>query len=252
MKFRIVPSTSDGRQQLLTTYLINETLAIDAGAIAVGLSKDEQLRIGSIVITHAHLDHILSLPLFVTDLFEDIGDPVDVYLTDSDFEAVNKYLFNPRVWIGLETLKNSRTELLRFHTIKSGQAFIAEGLKITPVPVNHTVLTQGLLIEDDYSALLFTSDTGPTDQIWETANKCEKLRAIFIDLSFPNTYTELARISGHHSPETLLEELPKIRPDIDVYGVHLKAAYREAIVEEVRGLNIPRLKVAEIDVNYHF
>ncbi len=39
MKFRIIPSTADGRVQLLTTYLINDTLAIDAGALAIGLSR---------------------------------------------------------------------------------------------------------------------------------------------------------------------------------------------------------------------
>ena len=97
MRFKIVPSTADGRQQLLTTYLINDTLAIDAGAIAIGLDQQAQLKIRSIVITHSHLDHIFSLPLYLTDLFDEIREPVAVYATPSDFEAVKKYLFNERV-----------------------------------------------------------------------------------------------------------------------------------------------------------
>ena len=94
MKFRIIPSTADGRVQLLTTYLINDTLAIDAGAIAIGLSREEQLRIRSIIITHTHLDHIFSLPLYLTDLFEEIREPVRLYATQSDFDALRQYIFN--------------------------------------------------------------------------------------------------------------------------------------------------------------
>ncbi len=252
MRFKIVPSTQDGRRQLLTTYLINETLAIDAGAIAIGLSPEEQLRLRSIVITHTHLDHIISLPLFVTDLFDRLREPIKIYATQSDFDALRQYIFNPRVWISIETLNNEGAELLSFHPIRSGESFITEGLKITPIPVTHTVLTHGLLIEDEKTALLFTSDTGATDRIWQVAAECEKLRAVFIDLSFPNRLTELARVSCHHSPATLLEEMPKIKPGVEVYAVHLKAAYRDQVAAEITALDDPRIAVAEIGREYDF
>jgi cAMP phosphodiesterase len=237
---------------LLTTYLINETLAIDAGAIAIGLSVEEQLRLRSIIITHAHLDHIISLPLFITDLFDELRAPIQIYATPSDFEALQQYLFNPRVWITLETLKNSQTELLVFHPIIAGESFTAENLKITPIPVTHTVLTHGLLVEDEKTAILFTSDTGATERIWKIAAECDKLRAVFIDLSFPNKLTELARVSCHHSPVTLLEEMPKIKPGVNIYAVHLKAAYRDQVAAEIAELNDPRIIVAEVGREYEF
>lgn len=252
MKFKIVPSTQDGRHQLLTTYLINDTLAIDAGAIAIGLNVEEQLRLRSIIITHAHLDHILSLPLFITDLLDELREPINVYATPSDFEALQQYIFTPRVWVTLETLKNPWTDLISFHPIRSGESFFAEGLKITPIPVTHTVLTHGLLVEDEKTALLFTSDTGTTDHIWQIAAKCDKLRAVFIDMSFPNRLTELARLSCHHSPMTLLTELPKIKPEVQVYCVHLKVAYRDQVAAEIADLNDPRIAVAEVGREYEF
>jgi cAMP phosphodiesterase len=252
VRIKIVPSTHSGRHQLLTTYLINDTLAIDAGAIAIGLSHEEQLRIRSIIITHTHLDHIFSLPLYLTNLFDEIDEPVRLYATQSDFEALRRHIFNPRMWIDLETMKNSRTELLEFHPMKSGESFIAEGLKITPIPVTHTVLTHGLIVEDESSAILFTSDTGATDRIWEGARDKDKLRAVFIDLSFPNRMTELARLSQHHSPETLLDELSKIKPGVPVYAVHIKAAYLDQVVEELEALDDPRIVVAEIGREYEF
>lgn len=252
MKFKIVPSTHDGQRQLLTSYLINDTLAIDAGALAIGLTKQEQMRVRSVIITHAHLDHIISLPLFLTDLFEELREPVNVFATQSDFEAILEHLFTSRVWIPVEAMKNSHTHLITHHQIRSGEAFVAEGLKITPVPVTHTVLTHGLIVEDDQCALLFTSDTGATQRIWELTRDFKKLRAVFIDLSFPNNLTELARVSCHHSPETLLEELHKINPDVPVYGVHLKAAYREQVKSEIASIAHPRIEIAEVGREYEF
>ncbi|MDX2030950.1 MAG: MBL fold metallo-hydrolase [Blastocatellia bacterium] len=252
MRFKIVPSTADGRQQLLTTYLINDTLAIDAGAIAIGLDQQAQLKIRSIVITHSHLDHIFSLPLYLTDLFDELREPVAIYATPSDYEAIKKYLFHERVWIPLHTMRNDHTELIAHHPIRAGESFMTEGLKITPVAVTHTILTHGLLVEDDRDALLFTSDTGPTDAIWQLARECDKLRAIFIDLSFPSRLTWLARTSCHHSPETLVEELPKIGRDIPIYAIHLKPAYRDQVVAELEALQNPRIRVAEIGREYEF
>ncbi|MGH9844180.1 MAG: MBL fold metallo-hydrolase [Blastocatellia bacterium] len=253
MRFRIVPSTSAGRRQLLTSYLINDTLAIDAGAIAIGLSHQEQLRIRSIIITHAHLDHIFSLPLFLTDLFDELREPVKIYATASDYDAVRQHLFNSRVWIPLDTMRNAHTALVSHQPFRSGESFVAEGLKITPVPVTHTVLTHGLIVEDDQSALLFTSDTGATESIWQTARQHKNLRAVFIDVSFPNRLTGLARASGHHSPATLLEELPKLlHPDAKIYAVHLKAAYRDEVAAELVALDHPRIMVAEVGREFIF
>jgi ribonuclease BN (tRNA processing enzyme) len=252
VKFKIVPSTRDGRRQLLTSYLINDSLAIDAGALAIGLSPEEQLRIRSIVITHAHLDHILSLPLYLTDLFDELREPVNVYATESDFMAVQRHLLTDRVWITLETMKNSHTELIAYHPIKTGESFFAEGLKITPIPVTHTILTHGLIVEDERSALLFTSDTSATERIWQLAQEQNNLRAVFIDLSFPNRLTDLARVSGHHSPMTLLEELPKIKSDVPIFAVHLKAAYRDQVEAEINALAHPRIRIAEVGREYEF
>ena len=252
MRVRIVPSTRDGRHQLLTSYLINKTLAIDAGALSIGLTQEEQRALRAIIITHTHLDHTATLPMLLTDLFDELRRPIALYATQSDFDALVKYIFNPRIWITIETLRNEHTALVEHRPMRAGEPFDVEGLTILPVQVTHTVLTHGLLVEDEKSAVLFTSDTGATEKIWEVANACAKLKAVFIDLSFPNALTELARVSEHHSPETLLDEMKKLRSDIAVYGVHLKAPYRDRIIAEVNTLNDPRLTIAEVGRDYDF
>jgi ribonuclease BN (tRNA processing enzyme) len=150
-------------------------------------------------------------------------------------------------------MRNAHTALIAHQPFRSGEKFMAEGLRITPVAVTHTVLTHGLIVEDEQTALLFTSDTGPTERIWELARRHPKLRAVFIDISYPNRLTELARVSGHHSPETLLEELPKmLRPGIMIYAVHLKAAYRDRVAAELAALDHPQIAVAEVGRHYSF
>src|SRR5262249_27180346 len=152
----------------------------------------------------------------------------------------------------LDSMRNEHTELISYQQIKSEETFIAEGLKITPIAVSHTVLTHGLIVEDDRVALLFTSDTGATDHIWHKANDCEKLRAVFVDISFPNRLTDLARISCHHSPATFQEELPKLKSKVQIFAVHLKAPYREEVEREIAALKNPRITVAEIGREYKF
>jgi ribonuclease BN (tRNA processing enzyme) len=252
LRVKIVPSTLDGRHQLLTSYLVNETVAIDAGAIAIGMSIEEQLRLRAIVITHAHLDHIISLPIFITDLFDELREPIELFATPSDFAAMREHLFNPRVWIPFEILKNQHTELLIHRPDHPSESFQVEGLRITPIPVSHTVLTHAMLVEDDQSAVLFTSDTSATEKIWQIANECEKLRAVLIDLSFPSQLTQLAHISHHHSTTTLYEEMEKLRPGVTVYAIHLKTPYRERIIEEIAAHGDPRLVVAEVGREYEF
>jgi mRNA degradation ribonuclease J1/J2 len=237
---------------LLTSYLINDTLAVDAGALSIGLTREEQLRLRSIVITHTHFDHVASLPFLFMDLFEDLREPIKLFATPADFDALQTHLFNPRMWVGLEILKNEHTELLAHEPMAAGRSFTAEGLRLTPIPVTHTILTHGLLVEDETSAVFFTSDTSATERAWQAVNDCAKLRAVFIDLSFPNRLTELARVSCHHSPETLIEEMEKIHPDATVYAIHLKTPYRDQITAEVEVLNHPRLVIAEVGREYQF
>ena len=45
-----------------TAFLIDGTIAIDAGGLTGGLTIDEQAGIDTILLTHYHFDHISDLP----------------------------------------------------------------------------------------------------------------------------------------------------------------------------------------------
>ena len=46
----------------LTSLLINDTIALDAGSLAQTLTIERQEAVRSILLTHSHLDHTLGLP----------------------------------------------------------------------------------------------------------------------------------------------------------------------------------------------
>ena len=52
-----------------TSYLIDESLLIDAGSVASGLDIQDQLKIDHILISHAHLDHTKDLAFICDNCF---------------------------------------------------------------------------------------------------------------------------------------------------------------------------------------
>ena len=65
----------------LTTFLIDGESALDAGALTDALPLSAQRRVRRVFLTHAHFDHIASLPLLMENLYGQ-ATPLEVPLTD--------------------------------------------------------------------------------------------------------------------------------------------------------------------------
>jgi ribonuclease BN (tRNA processing enzyme) len=104
--------------------------------------------------------------------------------------------------------------------------------------VNHTIPTVGYLIDDGKNAFAFTGDTYITDSFWENIQRSERLRAVIIETSFPNSLEEVARITGHLTPRLLNEEIKKLnRDEVKVYISHIKPLYKKELVKELKSLS---------------
>ena len=119
---------------------------------------------------------------------------------------------------------------------------------MTAIRVNHIVPAVGFILRDGDSALLYSGDTSETRRIWEVGAKETRLKAAFIETSFPNDFRDLAKVSGHLTPEMLAREFVKLgRPDLPLYIYHLKPSYRAMIKSELLRLGLPNLSVLEED-----
>jgi cAMP phosphodiesterase len=254
MKVRLLPSNvaRPADVQTLTSFLLNDKVVIDGGSIGFSLPPHDQIGIRHFVVTHTHADHIASLPMMIADLYTFLVEPMMIYGVEQVIHDLKEHVFNNRIWPDFTRipLPDGSGPTLEMVTVEEGKPFETQGLKITPIEVNHPVLCTGLLVEDGEVSLAFTSDTYKTDRFWEEANRLENLRAVFVDVSFPSTEEALAERSGHLTPASLYEEMAKIEGDPTIYAVHIKPFFRTAVVDEIAGLGHPRIKVAEINQDY--
>jgi ribonuclease BN (tRNA processing enzyme) len=229
----------------MTCLLFDDAIALDAGSLSQALPIERQRQVQSIVLTHSHMDHTNSLPFFIENVFGNLREAVDIYASAPTIYAIRKNLFNNDVWPDFTRLPNHLLPAMRFHELVEGTTVEIEGLRFTPVPVNHPVPTFGYLIEDGRSALLWSSDTGPTKRLWEVANAAENLKGVWVDVSFENALQPIADVSGHLTPQTLAAELRQLENGAPVLLHHLKPPSIARIHEEVGALARPGLGFLE-------
>jgi ribonuclease BN (tRNA processing enzyme) len=251
VKIQLLPSSFDSQgrasvEQRLTCFLIDDCVAVDAGSIAIALSDDQRRTVRDVIVTHPHLDHIASLPIFVDDLFSEVQSPIRIHATQEVIDLLDRDVFNDNVYPRFPELKNQYGHVLTYVPFRTKEEFRVAHLKIKAVAVNHIVPTVGLVVSDEKATVAFSSDTAKTDGFWDMVNSADRLDALFIEASFPNSMAVLAETSGHLTPATLSEELRKFSHNgTDILTVHLKAAYRAQVKEELDALGVPRLSVME-------
>jgi len=217
------------------SFALNGKLLLDAGSVTSVLRLSEQRRISSILVTHTHLDHIKGIPFLVANLVaEGFHEPVNIISTSWVIEGIKFHLFNDALWPDFTVLPTAESPVLKFTSIEPGVDFSVQDFIIRAIPVNHTVPAVGYIIRQGRSVILYTGDTGPTERIWEEANKLKDLKAVIVESSFPNRLRAMAEDSGHLTPIMLKRELKKLnRKDIPILLAHMKPQYLGLIRKEV-------------------
>lgn len=252
MKVMLVPSSvgQDAKNQYLTSYLINDTVAIDAGSIGLLPDVADQARIRHVFLSHSHIDHVASLPIFLENIYATHEDCVRVFCSSETEASLQQHLFNGVIWPDFIELSRDIFPFLKVVHIESGEPIEVDGLRITPVSVDHTVPTFAFIIEDDTTAIAIVTDTGPTTEIWERINALPHLRAVFLDVSFPDSMHELADISKHLTPKTFANEVEKIRTGTRILVVHVKPAFQETMKAELGDLHLANMELCIPKIAY--
>ena len=251
MQIQLLPSSFDSQggaspAQRLTCFVIDDRVTIDAGSLGIALNDAQQRTVRDVVVTHPHMDHIASLPIFVDDLFGELREPIRIHATTEVIELLKADVFNDTVYPKFDQLKNSYGHVMQYVPFEVGREFAVAHLTCTAIPVNHIVPTVGLLVSDGQTTVAFSSDTAETEEFWEVVNRAKKLHALFIEASFPDSMDGLAKASKHLTPATLRQELTKLTHNgMDILAVHVKPAHRETVIAELNQLNISKLKVME-------
>jgi ribonuclease BN (tRNA processing enzyme) len=252
MKIKILPSSVDREPfQFAATYLIDDTIAVDAGSLGF-CSLAQQQRVRHVVLSHSHLDHINSLPLFLDNVYSPGPQCPIVYGSASVLECLTKHFFNEKIWPDIARLSREETPFAEFVELQHARPIEIDGIRLTPVELNHVVPCFGFLIESDNAAVVLVSDTGPTGELWALAKGCRRLRAVFLESAFPNSYAWLADKAKHLTPDMLLKEYQKLGRDVPLVAIHIKPAFYDQVVQELQQLGLPALSIGEPNREYEF
>jgi cAMP phosphodiesterase len=236
----------------MTSFLVNDTVALDAGWVSAALSLKEQVKVKDILISHSHLDHTCALPFLIDNNFSAPGFSLRIYAVKEVIASMKNHLFNNTTWPDFTCLPNNLTPVLRLIEITPEQGFTINGLKFKAVPVTHIVPTTGFIVEDKRGVIAFSSDTGPTHRFWEVVNGIKKLKAVITETSFPNDLHELARVSGHLTPSLLDQELDKLKRDVPVYLYGAKPKHLKILRQQIKALKRKNLHLLVQGKTYTF
>ncbi|MEZ5347128.1 MAG: 3',5'-cyclic-nucleotide phosphodiesterase [Pyrinomonadaceae bacterium] len=255
MKFQLLPSTiEDGAvspKQHLSCFIVDDCVSIDAGSLAMSANAIQRENIRDIVLTHAHIDHIAGLPLFIDDLFATIVKPVEVYATQEVIDVLRSDIFNWNVYPDFSELRNENGVVLRYQPFTPGQKFHIKHLTFKALGVNHKVPAVGFIVSDGNSTFAITGDSSEMDEFWDTVNRVPGIDALLIECAFPDGLNELAEISHHLTPGRLKNELAKFEhKECPIFVINIKPAYYDQVSVELGDLQIPNLEIMEAGKNY--
>jgi cAMP phosphodiesterase len=181
-----------------TAFLLDDDILIDAGSGVGELRLDELARIDHILLSHSHLDHVLSIPLLADSVMKlrqgpgGLTDlrPINVYGLPQTLDALRQHLFNGVIWPDFTRLPSAAHPILK----------------------------------------------GPNPALWQ-ALQGRRIAQLVIETAFGNEEAHLAHISGHLSPQSLAKELEQLDGEVSVYITHPKPGEVPSVLAQIRALD---------------
>ncbi|HEX6364153.1 MAG TPA: 3',5'-cyclic-nucleotide phosphodiesterase [Albitalea sp.] len=225
-----------------TSFLLDDSVLIDAGTGAGDLALAEIARIDHILISHSHLDHVLSIALLADSglrLRAAQGrGPIVVHALPETLKALGDHVFNDVIWPDFTRLPSAQAPALRFEPIAVGDVLALAGRRIEVLSAAHTVPAVGFAVDpgDGAGWWVYTGDTGPNPRLWERLATM-KVSHLVIETAFGDEERQLARISGHLCPSSLREELAQLDGEVDVHITHIKPGELDAVMAQIAGFD---------------
>lgn len=220
----------------LPAFLLDDFLLLDAGTSSCVLNTIAQQKISHVLITHAHLDHINSIPFLVENMISGSYKPPLTVISGKDvLNDMKKHVFNNRIWPDFTVIPSKKHPVLKFQELATGTCMRINDYQVCTAKVNHPVPAYGYIIEDAKGrSLAYTGDTGPTDKLWDMMSDHD-VRALIVEVAFPDSMKKLASISGHLTPSLLSEELKKMKKVPErIYITHINPVFIKQVTKELK------------------
>jgi 3',5'-cyclic-nucleotide phosphodiesterase len=226
-----------------SAFVVDDRVAIDAGSLTSGMELKAQCALEAVLISHAHLDHIRDLATIADNRSQNGAAPLVIAGTKRTIGALKKHFFNNLLWPDFSKIPTIRRPAIRYLELTPEKPVTIAGYEVKAIRVNHTVDCCAFVIRRGNHSLAYSGDTGPTDRLWEVLSATQGLKALLMEVSFPNDEARLARVSGHHTPETLAQDLKKLAQakELPTLLYHIKPSFQARVEREcgrLGGLNL--------------
>jgi ribonuclease BN (tRNA processing enzyme) len=225
---------AESNNSRLPSFLIDGTLAVDAGSLASELSISEQKKIKAILLSHGHYDHIRGVPAFA---FNNSDRTTKVFSAPQTLKILSSHLMDgiiyPRFAEKTPFLAKPALKLIPVEPFKMENI---EGYQILAMPMNHPSDALGFeIINKDGKRVFYTGDTGPgLSSVWENISP----DMLVIEVTFPNKLENISRDASHLCPKMLAKELKEFRRINDylpnIVLIHLSPQFEKEIEEEIK------------------
>lgn len=222
-----------GAQARTTSFLLDEDVLIDCGTGVGDLPLEALAKIDHIFLTHAHLDHIASLPLLIDSVGELRAVPITVYATPETIRILRSHIFNWLIWPDFSTIPNRQHPFLRFQPLKVNESVRLGARVISALPAHHTVPAVSYCLDSGAGQLLYSGDTGYCPELIAAINRQPALRHLIIETAFSDEQHGLALASRHLCPAMLLEMLEEVEVMPEVHISHLKPGVDDRIIAQL-------------------
>ena len=231
----------ESRTTRLSSVLIDEVLAVDAGSLSCELSFAEQEKIKAILISHSHYDHIRAIPAFA---FSNDQRITRVFGTKQNLDIINSHLLDGVIYPKLSIRENFLDRpVLDMCPVEAFSTFSVDNYQITALPMPHLIEAVGFAIVSGDSikktTVLYATDTGPgLSKLWPYVSP----QLIIVDTTFPDRLENLASEAGHLCPSTLAKELASFQrihgyiPRIAL--VHRSPRFEDEISAEIQNIGL--------------
>lgn len=203
MKIRVLGAHMfESRDTRLSSILIDDILAADAGGLTSSLTFSEQKQIKHILLTHGHYDHIRDIPAFA---LKNQDRPTDIYATESTLDILTTHLINGTLYPKFTEYPTAENPALKLHSLEPLKSVTVGTYDVLAVPVCHSVPAVGFQITDSAGKNVFYSgDTGPgLAASWQHILP----QLLIMDMGFSNKSADIASVPGHLCPSLLGKEL---------------------------------------------
>lgn len=230
--------------------MLDERLAIDAGSLTSGLDLPLQCKLEAVLVSHSHLDHVRDLATIADNRAQLGCAPLAIVGTKATIDVLKRHFFNDLLWPDFTAIPSKKEPTIVYSVLKPEVRTVVAGFGVTAISVSHTIDTCAFVVDKNGASVAYSGDTGPTDRLWEVLNEQNDLRALMMEVSFPNEAQRLATLSGHHTPQTLLTDLKKYaRPkDLPTLLYHIKPAFQSEVEKQcskLKGVDLTVLSLGD-------